>query len=112
MPESPSTLIRLEKPIEMTGKIPEDKAVFYEIAKDKIKYQTRKENRRWREKHGITRKESTATHAVQLSFVHRSKNDVRQFVEGLEIVVNQGYFKKLSEEKGPGFMLKKVLVES
>ena len=102
MTENPSTLINLEKPIEMTGKIPEDKAVFYELAQERVTFQSREESSRWRQRHGFTN-ETTATHAVQLCFTQEPKGNVRQFVKGLEIMVNLGYFEELSKAENKDY---------
>ena len=87
------------EPIQkMSGNIPKDKAVFYELAKERITYQTRAENIAWNKVlKGKDNIETTGSYIINARKIENDNDSsFSQFVGGIEIVVNQGLFEDLS----------------
>jgi hypothetical protein len=94
---------KLESPVKMSGLIPEDRSVFYDLAKSRIKYQTREENVAWQKKYRGMQGETTATYFV--GFNNRVGKDerVEKWIDKLTIVVNKGLVDELSQRTGEDF---------
>lgn len=94
---------KLEKPVIMSGLIPEDKSFFYDLAKSRIMYQTRRENRAWQKKYRDMPGETTATCVVAFFNSIGIDGGVEKWVDKLTIVVNGGLIDKLSRKLDEDF---------
>ncbi|MFZ1721882.1 MAG: hypothetical protein WAU07_05250 [Microgenomates group bacterium] len=94
---------KLESPVKMSGLIREDKLVFYELAKSRIKYQTREENVAWQKKYLGIQGETTATYFVGFYNSVVTDERVEKWVNKLTIVVNQGVIDELSQRSQEDF---------
>ena len=94
---------KLEKPVKMSGLIPEDKSVFYDLAKSRIKYQTREENMAWQKKYRGMQGETTATYFIGFNNSVGNDERVEKWVDKLTVVINKGVVDELSQRLGEDF---------
>ena len=104
MSENPIDDFELEKPVSLKGSISEDRTLFYDLAKERIEYQSRDENKGWWEKlSGKKGVETVATYVIGANNTVTESGNLERYVETLKIVVNRGIFEEVSEILGEDF---------